>query len=62
MTNKVYEVWYDFYDGTQANLGGYQKRIKTFISKDKAIEEKERLNKEFKYENPYYVREVELDD
>ena len=62
MTEKIYEVWYEFYDGTQANMNGYNKKIKTFKSKDKAVEEKNRLNAENKYENPYYIKEVELDD
>lgn len=28
MIEKIYEVWYDYFDGTQANDNGYQKRIK----------------------------------
>ena len=62
MTEKIYEVWYEFYDGTQANLGGYYERIKTFTSKDKAVNERDRLNAEVEYENPYYIKEVVLDD
>ena len=62
MTEKVYEVWYEFYDGTQANLRGYHKRIKTFASKDKAVNERDRLNAKVKYEKPYYIKEVVLDD
>ena len=59
---KIYEVWFDFYDGTQANMNGYQERIKTFLSKEKAVAEMNRLNGERKYEKPYYIKEVELDD
>lgn len=62
MTEKIYEVWYDYFDGTQANNNGYQERIKTFVSKDKAIAERDKLNAEVKYENPYYIKEVVLDD
>lgn len=62
MTEMIYEVWYEFYDGTQANLRGYRKRIKTFASKDKAVNERDRLNAEVEYENPYYIKKVVLDD
>lgn len=61
MTEKIYEVWYEFYDGTQANMNGYHKKIKTFKNKEKAIKEKDRLNAEIR-ESPYYIKEVELDD
>ena len=62
MTEKVYEVWYNFFDGTQANLNGYKKRIETYLSKEKAEQRINELNNQVKYENPYYLREVELDD
>lgn len=64
MTGKIYEVWYEFYDGTQANNNGYDKKIKTFASKEKAIEERDRLNAnaQFPSEKPYYLKEVELND
>ena len=62
MSKKIFEVWFDFYDGTQANLGGYQERVKTFMSEEKAVAEKDRLNAECEYENPYYIKEVELDE
>lgn len=61
MTEKIYEVWFDFFDGTQANNTGYQKRIKTFMSKEKAIAERDRLN-EGRHEKSFYIKEVELDD
>lgn len=59
MTEKIYEVWYEFYDGTQANMNGYHKKIKVFKDKDKAIAEKERLSANGEI---YYIKEVELDD
>ena len=64
MTGKIYEVWYEFYDGTQANNNGYDKKIKTFASKEKAIEERDRLNAnaQKKKKKPYYLKEVELND
>lgn len=61
MEEYVYEVWFDFFDGTQANLGGYQKRVKTFLSKEKAFAERDRLNAGLR-ENQYYVKKVALDD
>lgn len=57
---KLYELWFDHFDGTQANLNGYQKKIKVFASEDKAIEERDRLN-EGNREKPYYIKEVVLD-
>lgn len=60
--NKIYEVWYEFFDGTQANMNGYHKKIATYMCKEKAIAEKDRLNSKVKYENPYYIKEVILDD
>ena len=62
MNEKIYEVWYEFYDGTMANSRGYRKRIKTFASKEKAENERDKLNAKVEYENPYYIKEVELDD
>ena len=64
MTEKIYEVWYKFFDGTQANMGGYTKKVKTFQSKEKAIRERDNLNAnaQFPSEKPYYIKEVELDD
>lgn len=64
MTEKIYEVWYEHYDGTQANNNGYNKKIKTFSSKEKAIKERDKLNAnaQFPSEKPYYIREVKLDD
>ena len=62
MTKKVYEVWYNFFDGTQANNRGYQKKIETYLSKEKAEQRVTELNNKVKYENPYYLKEVELND
>ena len=62
--NKIYEVWYRFYDGTQANLGGYTKKIHTYLNKKHAEKEVEQLNSDpdLHGEHPYWVKEVELDD
>jgi len=64
MSKYVYEIWYEFYDGTMANNDGYTKKIKTYLDKEKAYAEKDRLNAEaqFPSEMPYSVREVKLDD
>ena len=64
MTEKIYEVWYNYFDGSQANFNGYRKKIKTFASKEKAIAERDKLNAnaQFPSERPYYIKEVELDD
>ena len=64
MSKYVYEIWYEFYDGTMANNNGYTKKIKTYLDKEKAYAEKDRLNSEaqFPSEMPYSVREVKLDD
>ena len=57
---KIYELWFDYFDGTQANMNGYQEKIKVFASEEKAIEERDRLN-ESNREKPYYIKEVVLD-
>ena len=36
--NKIYEVWYEFFDGTQANMKGYHEKIATYMSKRKRME------------------------
>lgn len=61
---KIYEVWYEFYDGTQANNNGYHEKVKTFSSKEKAYATRDKMNEnaQFPSEKPYYVKEVELDD
>ena len=61
MTEKqhIYEVWYEFYDGTQANFGGYHKKLYSYVDKEKA----EQKLKELKQDGEiYYIKEVELDD
>lgn len=61
---KVYEIWYKFYDGTQANSNGSNEKIKTFKDKKNAINERDYLNAnaQFPKEKPYYIKEVELAD
>ena len=60
MTEYIYEIWYDYFDGTQANLNGYQERVKVFADEEKAIAERDKLNKQLR-ENPYYIKKVELE-
>jgi hypothetical protein len=43
-------------------MNGYHEKIATYLSKEKAIAEKDRLNSKVKYENPYYIKEVILND
>ena len=54
----IYEIWYDFFDGTQANTRGYQKRIETYLDKDEAYDRLEYLN-HYNSEKPYYIKKVE---
>ena len=61
MTKKIYEIWYDNFDGTQANLNGCQERIKVYTNKLNAKIERDRLNANSQ-ENLYYIKEVELND
>lgn len=53
----IYEIWYEFYDGTQANLGGYHERLYSYIDKDKAEEKLRELEEDGEI---YYIKEVEL--
>ena len=59
---KVYEVWYDYFDGTQANLNGYEEKMETYLFKEKAEKRVAELNNEIEHENPYFLKEVELND
>lgn len=61
---KVYEIWYKFYDGTQANSNGSNEKIKTFKEKENAINYclNANANAQFPKEKPYYIKEVELSD
>lgn len=55
----LFEVWYNFFDGTMANMNGYQKRIEVYKNKEKALKRIDELNGDNR-EKPYYLKVVEL--
>jgi len=55
----LFEVWYDFFDGTMANTNGYQERIEVYKDKEKALRRIDELNGDDR-EKPYYLKVVEL--
>lgn len=55
----LFEVWYDFFDGTMANSNGYQKRVEVYKDKEKALQRIDELNGD-NNEKPYYLKVVEL--
>ena len=59
---RIYEVWFNFYDGTMANSNGYRERVHVFLDKDKALAKVDELNSQREYENPYYLKEVDIDE
>lgn len=55
-----YELWYDFYDGTQDDRNKCQKKIKTFIDKRVAWRELKKLNAKCEFHDPYFLKRVEV--
>ena len=55
----LFEVWYDFFDGTMANTDGYRERVEVYKDKEKALERIDELNCDNR-EKPYYLKVVEL--
>lgn len=55
----LFEVWYNFFDGTMANSDGYQKRVEVYKDKEKALQRIDELNGDDR-EKPYYLKVVEL--
>lgn len=55
----LFEVWYDFFDGTMANSNGYQERVEVYKDKEKALQRIDELNGDNR-EKPYYLNVVEL--
>ena len=55
----LFEVWYNFFDGTMANTDGYRERVEVYKDKEKALERIDELNCDNR-EKPYYLKAVEL--
>ena len=60
--SKAYEVWYDYFDGTQANRGGYKRKVHTYLHKENAILKRDELNQAKDKSYPYYLKEIEIED
>ena len=54
----LYEIWYDFYDGTQERIDCCRKKVKTFIDKKMAWNTLRELNAKCEFHNPYFLKKV----
>ena len=57
----LFEIWYDFFDGTMANSNGYQERVEVYKDKKKALQRIDELNGDDR-EKPYYLKVIELNE
>lgn len=58
----IYEVWMNSCDSSMTMYREPDKKISTHLSKERAYEKRDMLNKEYTGFKPYYIRTVELDD